>query len=311
MEGRLFGHRKVIETYDIGVFTICNWREWGHTIDDFISGLTYLPESVQKQEFTIAIPPSAGKDLQDWLQACGFKVHLFDGYANQHIFVRQLYVVSHMSKAHRAFAGGYSYMRRKMFERFNLSQINSTRFCAMNRDTRRYLGNFNEVVDGLNKYVKIDDGKTWEVIHNQHNIYEQVKLWPTIKVLFTVGGSQLFNCMFMHNSTGLIVLFPNNVLTEQMSIAFQNHMFSAVIYHKDWKFLDYDPYNCSVDRVVFHAKQVVAAVKYQKWQSKEGLRNLFENVTHETCPDNKFNPMLVDYFIDQTLDFGPPRNLFA
>ena len=295
--------REVIGTYDIGVWVHDFYHQWGHLIVDYLSSLMYLPQEVFDQGFAIHGPWAGGHCVRDWLKLLNISAIVFDGYTNKQCFFRHLYVVNEMSDAHRAMTGGLQMIRQRLIDNQKFDQIPMTKFIVLNREDMRFLSNYDELVDTLNKEVPIDEGQKWEKFDNKGELLHIMKVWASIKVLVTVGGSQLFNSVFMHRNAGILNIFPDNLFIEQLQLAIISEFFMAGVFFKDFDHNGRTGYKVDIPRVIRHTKQVVYAVQNKKWGNTDNLHQFF-NVWHqEQCPKNLVDHIYVDYFIDEELKY--------
>ena len=176
--------------------------------------------------------------------------------------------------------GGIPKLRELIRQRVNISAVKPEVFAIVNRPIGkgRCFENIEELRDGLNNNTRIDEGKKWEIIDGMpgnKNLTQLAFLWATFKILVAPSGSMIYNNVFMHEGTGMCLLFTGIIDYPNIHLSIASNIFMIGVIHTGYTNL-FRGSPVNVKNMTKYAQRVVDAVKNNKWMDMEGLRTGFD-----------------------------------
>lgn len=190
------GTGKVVKTVDNA---ICFGHEfvyqYGHWFMDYLAPLVLLPRNIIHTYKLLNVPniPGAHETL-DFLD-----VPRENRIAPQHgtdlIYCHRLYYAYNPLPQIAYYGCPLTEIKKLIHEKLGLDGIKLTRYCCYNRNARRTILNFNEMV----KSLKTNFPKyKWETIADHQSLVQCGKVFASIKLIISGNGSHFFRCFCMN-----------------------------------------------------------------------------------------------------------------
>lgn len=266
---------QIVGNFDIGVYYVQHFWQWGHLIHDFATSMLYLPRDLCKKHFVI-LPTPVGYDItNEWLKFLGFNATLFQMKREHQVFVKTLYFVTGGHWAHSVTIGGLPKVRSYVHQKLHLTNIKPRKFCAFNRNTRwKTIKDFGLLCHTLRKQVKIDEGQEWICgVPQVSTIEESAKEWQDIKVLVAPCGSQVYNTIYMQEKTGLLLFYSKNDQPNTMlCLTFKLYMLGISFpYPANEQFM----FELDLPTVVANVQRLIYVVNNGRWPTIVSTRPAF------------------------------------
>lgn len=175
-------------------------KNFGHCIEDFYTPLFMIPEDIRSTSpvLVFSLPSIADELLHVFCVPPENRVYIPD---DTWVYADKVYTIA--DKVH--FLCNYGMptllMKRYLHEKFNLSQINSTRYCYTNRAYKkpRYIHNLDALVSSMKKEFP---DIAWEFVPDNHSsVCECAKEWKSILLILCPIGSNTAKVIFMADNT--------------------------------------------------------------------------------------------------------------
>ena len=274
--------QKTVASYPNGIYYVQRFHMWGHLIHDFLCCLMFVPEEILQLHPVTFVPFSGRASAMLWMNFLGLDeyITLIDLNGDENIFVWNLYTFNGYEYVHGYTIGGMPKLRELIRKRVDIGRIKPTKFAIVNRpkELGRRFENIEELKETLTNSTTIDEGCQWEIIDGlpgNTNITKIAFLWATFKVLVAPCGSMIYNSIFMHNKTGMCLLFTKTIDDPNLHLAIASNIFLIGVVHTGYWNL-FRGSNTHVKEMAKYTQRVIDAVNNGGWTSTADLRAGFD-----------------------------------
>ncbi|EAY18194.1 hypothetical protein TVAG_122600 [Trichomonas vaginalis G3] len=186
----------IIATYDNCVcFGHDSTKIYAHWMIDYFGMLMLLPKEVVETYKLINIPdiPGAHETL-DFLNVPKENRIPFPSYSNLYFLRRCYYMYDPLTMSNH-YGLPLQKIRDFLHKKFQLDGIEKTKYCCYQRNARRRIINFDQMVKTLKE--RFPDYK-WECIEDHQSLTQCARYWAAIKLIISGNGSHYFRCFCMN-----------------------------------------------------------------------------------------------------------------
>ena len=263
LSGKVIAHRNLV--INTGHYASMNF---GHFLQDTISPLIQFPKEILKQATVFTC--NSHKYLMDtYLPLFEFK-EAITMTGNEWLYAKELYINLN-PRCHVAHLGPcWHKLTLLIRKKFNLTNAKPYRYVLSQRNhngnrTARYIYNLNDIFNSV-KRVYPDINFEIFLLDNKP-LNETIKVWSTTKILYTVCGSNCFNCIFFHPTTICIIVFDE--LFDNSALAVVAANFHKVILYQEPSIKHIYSYNIlNISRALSAFKIAIHLDKYGVWPNE-------------------------------------------
>ena len=178
--------------------------QYGHFINDMLCSLILVPpsyfiDSVIFVNFNVTT-------AKVYLKCLGIPYSEVFQLTNDWHYVSEAYFLRSKEVTNSLNVEGLPNLQKRFFKYLNLSDIASTKYRILNKKDGLWgrINNIEELTSLIQKtypqydFQRLDDS-------TPNSIYSISKALAEIKLLVTCGGSMVFNSIFMHKNTGIVI----------------------------------------------------------------------------------------------------------
>ncbi|EAY15031.1 hypothetical protein TVAG_019310 [Trichomonas vaginalis G3] len=266
------------QAYEEMVYVYQFWNMFGHNIEDYVAALMFVPKELNDRGFFVLTPPCCTNITYQIARYLGINVTFVTirDERREQIFAKKLWIITSRELGHGYASGGFHRMRAIIFQKEEYKKIKPERYVVVNRPprSRRFFDDANKLVKILNENTTLEKGCQWVRDDKSYGIpfSDMIKYWMSLKVLVTVQGSGIYNGIFMHENTGMCLLFCDIVDTPNLQLCTHLHIFTIGVIHPGRPILSYKAQPTNYTDMVTYTQRVVDAVYNGHWTSLDGLR---------------------------------------
>ena len=267
-----FKKHEGIPIYDSVVFPTSIWGEnFGHFFSDVLPTLLFVPGEIMNKSYIMLQYHPYGSIR--FLEILGINKSKIMHTHKRFIQVNNLYVPKTREWLMGQFTYGYPRMAYILREKLGLEKIVPTQYILANRERKRRLNNFNDVVCTIkNTFSNI----TWDLLNcSFSDIYHIGTSLASAKVFFSPCGSNIHNCILMHNNTGVCLAMGDRVDIPNYVSIYLRRVWVIGYMNKNIKHHNTHGGNCSIPTTIFCIDKLLYAVHNQKWPEYTSSNQVF------------------------------------
>lgn len=253
---------------------------YGHNIHDFLCAMIFVPKDLMERGIIVLRPKLHYKATYDFVRYLGLNITFVTLKDDEQFFVRKLWVIHTLELAHGYTSGGIHRIREIVFQKEDYKKIKPERYVVANRPRRsgRFIYEVRTLVKPLNENTIIEKGCKWIRDDNFYGIslMRIVKFWMSLKILVTVQGSGIYNAIFMHEKTGMALLFSSSADGPNVQLCNHLHIFMIGVVHPDRDIISRKPQLTNYTDMIKYTQRVVDAVNHGSWTNLEGLKRFLD-----------------------------------
>ncbi|EAX88236.1 hypothetical protein TVAG_361040 [Trichomonas vaginalis G3] len=290
--------KRTTRYFDELVHYVQHWTMYGHNIHDFLCAMMFVPKDLMEKGIVVVSPHLFQKITYDIARYLDLNITFVSIKDNEQFFVRKLWIVHTLELAHGYASGGFQKIREIVFKKEDYKYIMPERYVVANRPKKslRCISDANYLVKILNENTIIEKGSKWIRDDKFYDVplAEIIKYWMSLKILVTIQGSGIYNSIFMHETTGMVLLFSNVADGPNMQLCSHLHIFMIGVIHPNMQFRNKKPQMTNYTDMVTYTQRVVDAVYHGSWTNLEGVRGYYEpaypvtNVTYFILNYNEY-----------------------
>ena len=276
----IFPIRETSKVVDELVYCVHFWDNYGHNIHDFLCAMMFVPQEIKDKGIRVLNPKHFSEITLDIARYLGLKINYVYTKPSDQVFAKKIWIINTLEQSHGLTSGGIERIRAIVFEKEEYKKIKPERYVVANRivGSNRFIDNADELVRVLNIKTNLERGARWIRDDKFYDvpIMEIIKYWMSLKVIVTVQGSNIYNGIFMHEKTGMVLLFSNRIDLPNMQFCTHLHVFMIGVIHPGRHFNCGSPQPTNYTDMVNYTQRVVDAVCNGAWTSLEGLTDFLQ-----------------------------------
>lgn len=236
---------------------------YGHFIHDYLCPILMIPRNIIQRSMLLL--PSTKYNIMVKSVLGVTERNFAKGDGSKFSYSKELYLPNTPSPGCSHFSFLAKQLKEKVFNRFNLSNIENTDYVIYNRPSRtsRHIKNFNEIYHFLTaNFSRLN----WKILQFDDLPFEEkLKTFTRIKLLLCYSGSIISNSFAMKSFSGII-----SISTERPLV--YNHR--ETLCHNIWIFMILNPGQghhsrkqlyINVSVLVKPLKEMLYAFEHNKW----------------------------------------------
>ena len=255
---------------------------FGHYFSEILPAILSVPSDILKKSYILLqCAPSIALTFIELLDIDVNKILFTDKY---YIQANNLYVLKPRDTLISQLIYGYPLLASKLKQKLNLNSIVPTKYLLANREKKRRLNNFKNLVESIEFHFP---SKKWEILNcSFNNIYQLAPVIASAKFFFSSCGSNIHNCILMHNYTGVCLALSDRIdwpnylslyIAKIWAMGFRN---PNMVHHNPKGGI------CSIPIAIFCIEKVLYAIDYQKWPNITSSITLFDINRTKQIMDN-------------------------